>query len=45
MLTLQNPQEVHLLTGGTRRGAPELILKAGGFAFQAPAAWAATKAE
>lgn len=44
ILTLQNPQEVHLLTEGTQCGVPELILKDGDFAFQAPAAWAVTKA-
>lgn len=40
ILTLQNPLEVHLLTEETLHGAPELVLKAGDFAFQAPEAWA-----
>ena len=41
ILTLQNPLGVHLSTEETLHGAPELVLKAGDFAFQAPEAWAA----
>ncbi len=44
VLTLQNPQEVHLSTEETQHGAPELVLKAGDFAFQAPEAWAVPEA-
>lgn len=44
ILTLQNPLEVHLSTVETLHGAPELVLKAGDFAFQAPEAWAVPEA-